>query len=277
MKAFIERLSSIREEAFGKNGRSAFARALGIPLTSYLNFEHGRVPPVDVLVKMVAVTRVNPRWLVHGKGPRLLPEGAEVPPIGDPASLIADLLEESARLKEELRAAKRETRPAILVVPADVDPGQWLAEQRQIQAAADGYVAVPVLSGVNAATPPENVFEAEKDGWALCPRSAIRHPMTTFAFRVQDDAMAPAVPEGSLVGIDCAVRDPERLFKGGSGLVAARDPSKGCVVRRLVKAEKHWLFLAADPTVTAEPVVWSLSEEAKRPVIGRVISVVVAF
>jgi SOS-response transcriptional repressor LexA len=273
VKDFIERLSSIREEAFGKNGRSAFARALGIPLTSYLNFEHGRVPPVDVLVKMVTVTRVNPRWLVHGKGPRLLPDGAELPPAADAASLIADLLEQNARLKEELRATKRETHPAILVVPADVDPKDWLADQGQIQAAAGDYVAVPVLSGANAAAPPENVFEAEKDGWALYPQLAIKHPKTTFAFRVQDDGMAPAVPEESIVGIDCSDRDPERLAKGGRGLVAIRGGRSGCTIRRIEKAGQHWLFLPATSSEKNKAAVWSASEGSECPVVGSVVSV----
>jgi SOS-response transcriptional repressor LexA len=276
VKDFVERLSRIREEAFGKNGRSAFARALGIPLTSYLNFEHGRVPPVYVLVKMVAVTRVNPRWLVHGKGPRLLPEGADVPTTEDAVSLIANLLEGNARLNEELRAAKREAHPAVLVVPAGAEPKEWLAEQGQIQASADDYLAVPVLSGKNAENPPENVFEAGKDGWVLCPRSVIKHPKSTFGFRVQDEAMLPAIPQGSLVGIDCSLRDPERLLEAGRHLVAERDRSAGCVVRQLGKAEKHWLFVAAEPTGIAGTLVWSPSEEAKCPVIGRVIFVVVA-
>jgi len=275
VKSFVERLSSIREEAFGKSGRSAFARTLGIPLTSYLNFEHGRVPPVDVLVKMVAVTRVNPRWLVHGKGPQRLPEGAEVPPIEDAASLVADLLEENARLKEELRATKRETHPAVLVVPADVDPKAWLAEQGRVQAAADEYVAVPVLSGANAATPSENVFEAEKDGWAVCPRSAISHPKATFAFRMQDDAMAPAIPEGSIVAIDCSVRGPERLVKSG-GLAAIRVSRSGCTIRRVEKADQHWLFLPANPSEENKAVVWSASGGTECPVIGVVVSVFVA-
>jgi SOS-response transcriptional repressor LexA len=276
VKSFVERLGSIREEAFGKNGRSAFARALGIPLTSYLNFEHGRVPPVDVLVKMVAVTRVNPRWLVHGKGPRLLPEGAEVPPIEDSASSIADLLEENARLKEELRATKRETHPAILVVPADVHPKDWLAGQGQIQAVADEYVAVPILSGKKAEAPPENVFEAEKDGWVLCPRSVTNRPKATFAFRVQDDAMAPAVPERSLVGIDCSARDPEQLLEGKGRFAAIRDPRSGCTIRRVEKADQHWLFLPVNPSEENKTVVWSPSDESECPVIGVVVFVFVA-
>jgi len=276
MKDFAERLGKIREDAFGKNGRSAFARALGIPLTSYLNFENGRVPPMDIIVKMMALTRVNPQWLVHGDGAQYLPKDVELPPAKDAASLLAGLVGENARLKEQLLAAKRSTHPAVLVVPADTDPQEWLASQGQVQAAADEHVAVPVLSGANAAVPPENVFEADKDGWLLCPRSAIKHPKATFAFRVQDGAMAPAIPAGSLVGIDCSACDPERLLKAGNSVVAVRAPSRGCVLRRLVKAEKHWLFVPADPAGTAETVVWSPGEEAECPVIGRVIFAVVA-
>ncbi len=275
MEDFAERLGKVREEAFGKNGRSAFARALGIPLTSYLNFENGRVPPMDIVVKMMTLTMINPRWLVHGEGPQYLPKEVELPPAEDAASLLAVLLEGNARLREQLLAAKRSTHPAVLVVPADVEPKGWLASQRQIQAAADEHIAIPILSGQNAAAPPENVFEAERDGWLLCPRSAIKHPKATFAFRVRDDAMAPAIPQGSLVGVDCSVRDPERLLKAGSGLVAVRDPSEGCVVRQLVKAEKHWVFVPAGPSEKYAPLVWAEGSEEPCPVIGRVIFVVV--
>jgi sugar-specific transcriptional regulator TrmB len=48
------------------------------------------------------------------------------------------------------------------------------------------------------------------------------------------------------------------------------------LTRELVKAEKHWLFLPAGPTGATGTVVWSPSEKAERPVVGRVIFVVVA-
>jgi SOS-response transcriptional repressor LexA len=191
--------------------------------------------------------------------------------------LTADLLEENARLKEELRAANRETHPAVLVVPADVDPKEWLAEEGKVQAAADEYVAVPLLSGANAATAPENVLEADKDGWVLCPRSASKHPKTTFGFRVQDDAMTPAVPVGSLVGVDYTLRDPERVLKGGSGLVAVHDPRLGCTVRRIEKADQHWLFLPANPSGEYKSLVWAASEATESPITGAVLCAFVAY
>jgi len=273
MKGFAERLGQIRKAAYGKHGRSAFARALGIPLTSYLNFENGRVPPMNIIVKMMELTRVNPRWLVHGEGAQYLPQDVELPPAEDAASLLTALLDENARLKEQVLAAKRSTHPAILVIPADVDPKTWLAEQGQIQAAADEHVAVPILLGKNAENPPENVFEADKDGWLLCSRSAIKHPKATFGFRVQDDAMAPTVPEGSLVGVDCSVQDPERLLKAGSGLVAVRHRSEGCVLRQLVKAKEHWLFLSTATSEKHPPIVWVEGAETGCPIVGRVVFV----
>ena len=277
MKDFGERLGSIREDAFGKTGRSAFARALGIPLTSYLNFENGRVPPMDIVVKMMTLTRVNPRWLVHGEGPQYLPKDAELPPAEDAASLLAGLLGENARLKEQLLAARRSTHPAVLVIPANADSQEWLAAQGQIQAAAEEYVAVPILSGKNAEMPRENVFEADREGWVLCPKSAVKHSKSTFAMRVEDDATAPTIPQGSLVGVDCSVRDPRKLCKDGSAGVAVRDPRQGCVIRQLSGAEKHWLFLLASQSEKHPPIVWPEDAEAPCPIIGRVVFVFVTY
>ena len=276
MKDFAERLGKTREAAFGRTGRSAFARALGIPLTSYLNFENGRVPPMDIIVKMMALTRVNPRWLVHGAGPQYLPRDIELPPAEDAASLVAALLEQNAKLEEQLLAAKRSAHPAVLVVPADVDPKEWLASQGKIQAASEEYVAVPILSGKNAENPPENVFEADRDGWSLCPRSAVKHPRSTFAMRVEDDAMAPAIPKGSLVGVDCSIHGTERLVES-VGLVAVRDPRSGCTIRRIEKADQHWLFLPASRSEENKAVVWSESGGTECPAIGAVIFAFVAY
>ena len=273
MPGFIERLASIREEAFGRWGKSAFARALGIPLTSYLNFENGRVPPMDVIVNMVELTRVNPRWLVHGKGKPYLPEDTHLPAAEDAASLLAALLDENAKLREEQLAAKRAGQPTVLVAPPDAPPEEWLAEQERTAATAEEYVVVPILSRKAAADPPENVFEANNDGWMLCPRAAVKHPKSTFAVRVGDDAMAPAITAGSMVGIDCSTHDPAKLQKRGCRLVAVRDPRRGCCIRQLEKAEKHWLFLPTYPSEKVLPMVWADGSGEECPVIGKVVSV----
>jgi len=241
-----------------------------------LNFENGRVPPMDIIVKMMTLTRVNPQWLVHGEGPQYLPKEVELPAAEDAACLLTALLDENGRLKEQLLAAKRSTHPAVLVVPADVEPQEWLAAQGMVQAIANEYVAVPILTGENAKNPPENVFEADRDGWALCSRSAVKHPKSTFAVRVADEATAPAIPQGSLVGVDCSIRDPKKLHGDGGTVVAVSDTQQGCVMRRLLKAEGHWLFLPANPSERHTPIVWSEDAGSPCPIIGSVVFVFAA-
>jgi len=270
MADVAERLALIRKEAYGERGRSEFARALGIPLTSYLNYENGRVPPIEVVVKMMALTRVNPQWLLHGKKPQYLTEKIELPATENVASLLSELLQENARLRDELLKTKGAARPAVLVVPQGMDSGTWLAEQESIRATADQYVAVPILSGKTAANPPDNVFEADSNGWALFPRSVVKHPKSTLAMRIQDDAMEPAVPKGALVGIDASVRDPQQMWQGDRRLVAMRDGKSGCIVRWLEKAEVYWVFLATDYT---EPAVESRESGENGAVVDTVVSI----
>lgn len=265
-----ERLKKLRKEAYGDRGRSDFARALGIPITSYLNYENGRVPPIDMVVKMMALTRVNPQWLLHGKGQQHLPRDITLPPTEDAACLVTELLEENARLRKQQVAAKRAARPAATVVPAGMDRERWLVQERRIQAAAEEHLAVPILSGRVASNSPENVLDADNDGWALFPKSAVKHPRSTFAFRVQDDAMEPAVPEGALVGIDRSMRDLQKVWRSRKRLVAIRDAKSGCVISQFEKAGEYWVVLSASG---AGPMVWAEGEAGRSPVIGTVVFV----
>jgi SOS-response transcriptional repressor LexA len=154
-----------------------------------------------------------------------------------------------------------------------MSPEQWLAEHESIEAAAEEHLAVPILSGKVACNPPENVLDADNDGWALLPKAAVKHPRSTFALRVQGDAMAPAVPKGALIGIDCSVRDPKKIWKSGKRLVAVRDAKSGCIIRRLEKAEQYWVFVA-DSGVA--PLVWAGNGETGCPMLGTVVVVISA-
>ena len=138
---------------------------------------------------------------------------------------------------------------------------------------AGDYVPVPILAGEAAASPTENVCRAEREGWMLCARSAVKHPKSTFGVRVLDDAMAPAIRAGSHVGVDCSVRDPSQIDESGSNLVAVRDLRRGCVIRQLHQAEKHWLFLPSSPSGKARRTVWAAGDEAECPLIGKVVFV----
>ena len=63
-----ERLIEIRRKRYGERGKSAFARDLGIPVTSYVHYENGRLPPADLLVKIAQVGEVSLDWLLTGDG-----------------------------------------------------------------------------------------------------------------------------------------------------------------------------------------------------------------
>ena len=88
--------------------------------------------------------------------------------------------------------------------------------------------------------------------------------------------MALAVPEGSLVGIDCSVRHPEQLVKSG-GLAAVRNSRLGCTIRQVETANQHWLFLPANPSEENKTVVWSESEGTECPIVGAVVFAFVAY
>ncbi len=63
-----ERLREIREDFYGENGAQFLADALEIPLQTLLNYESGIVLPGHVVLKLIALTGVKPRWLLTGQG-----------------------------------------------------------------------------------------------------------------------------------------------------------------------------------------------------------------
>ena len=271
MGDFADRLRAIREDAYGERGKSAFARAVGIPITSYENYEQGRLPTMDIVVKMMAATRVNPRWLFHGKGPQYLNKDTDLPPAEDAVSLIADLLQEKQRLKEDLKRAGQGQKPAVQVIPVGMNPRKWLAERGRIEIEAEKHVAVPILRPEILVRRPRNVLDLESEGWLLCPRSAIKHPKTTAAFEVEDNGMLPTIPKGSLAVVDYFIQDPHRIYKGRNRLVAVRTKDGSCVVRLLEKAEKHWLAVPTTPSQKNQPTAWLQEGKAGCPTVGKVV------
>ena len=65
-KAMIERVRQIRQQYAGSRGKSRFARALGISVSTYSYYENDRVPPIDILLKMCEVTGTDLEWLLTG-------------------------------------------------------------------------------------------------------------------------------------------------------------------------------------------------------------------
>ena len=64
------RLRAIRREISGADGGAALAGALAIPPRTWENYERGVTIPGWALLRFLAHTGAEPRWLLTGEGPR---------------------------------------------------------------------------------------------------------------------------------------------------------------------------------------------------------------
>lgn len=279
MKTPQERLAWIREKLYGPRGKTAIAKDLGIVLQQYIRYEQDRVIPGELLLRLSQEKQVNPRWVLHGVGREFLPERPRREAILDAAELVVDLWEENDQLRRRISIRESEQKyehtPVLAVIPAGMSPDAWAREQGHIQAEVRDCVAVPILGGRIAAGAPRDVYEHETEGWAIFYRRAIRNPKTTSALRVDGDSMEPFIPDGSLAGVDYSQRDPAKIVRGRFPFAAIRVDG-GCVIRRVERADGHWLFLPSNPSATNRPAVWGPSE-GENPIVGKVVTLSVVY
>ncbi|MFW6132360.1 MAG: S24 family peptidase [Planctomycetota bacterium] len=88
--AICRRIAKIREEVAGQRGRSAFARTLGVPPSTYQNYETSRVPPADVLVRIADTAGVDLRWLLTGEAASAPSVPRDHPVLQRAAQLLSD-------------------------------------------------------------------------------------------------------------------------------------------------------------------------------------------
>ena len=214
---------------------------VGVSEAIYYKYEQDKAKPSgENLGMIVTKTGCNLIWLLFGAGR----------PFGSNAGVS----------EHELRYGQPEP---IIMVLGPQDRGI----QDDIEAEARACVAVPILGGAIAAGVPRDVFEEEVEGWAICYRDAVLHPHQTSCVRVEGDSMEPCIPDGSLVGIDHAERDPRRL----TGAFVALRHDDGCVIRRLIQAHGHWLGMPANHTDENRPVVFGHEDHQENPIVGKVI------
>lgn len=58
------RLRQLRMERYGRHGAPELAGALGLPTRTWLNYERGVTVPAEVVLKLIELTSVEPRWLL---------------------------------------------------------------------------------------------------------------------------------------------------------------------------------------------------------------------
>jgi hypothetical protein len=71
-EVLAHRLREVRLAMYGENGAPLLAEALAIPTRTWANYESGVNIPGYVLLRFIAVTGVEPHWLLTGEGQRVL-------------------------------------------------------------------------------------------------------------------------------------------------------------------------------------------------------------
>src|SRR5436305_13051113 len=90
--SLAERLSRLRAELFGERGGPELARRLGIPVRTWYNYEAGVTIPAEIVLRIIELTRVEPIWLLHGKGPKFRDLAPDDPGSEESASLAISKL-----------------------------------------------------------------------------------------------------------------------------------------------------------------------------------------
>ena len=62
------RMREVRSDLYGEFGAPLLANALGIPARTWVNYESGMTVPGTIVLALIAMTGVNPSWLLHGDG-----------------------------------------------------------------------------------------------------------------------------------------------------------------------------------------------------------------
>jgi SOS-response transcriptional repressor LexA len=245
VKAVISgRLREIRNEIFGEHGGPELARRLGLPARTWYNYETGVTVPAEVLLGFIEQTGVNPIWLLTGEGPKFR-TSLEDMVLGDlsPAQLIRRGLEKLEKQPHE-----------VVIVSSETEPNEASGE----------FVAVDLV-------PLEALGEAATkrpvEGHILAYRQWIPHPAQTVAVQLQDDAMHPILPAGSVVAVDLAVREPIVLQ---GRLVAARTANKP-MIRWLEISGRHVILRASQAGREFPLIPLELGASTHQVILGQVV------
>lgn len=249
VKALIStRLREVRQELFGEHGGPELARRLGLPARTWYNYETGVTVPAEVLLSFIDQTGTNPVWLLSGGGPKYR---------RDSEDLVLSRMTPEQLIRLGLDKLEQQPQEVVVVAPENL-PGENLSD----------FVAVGLVPLEELA---ETAVETDSvEGYVLAYRQWLPHPADTVSVRLDDDAMFPILPRGSVVAIDRAVRDPRQL----QGRLVAANPHGQPMVRWLDVSDRHLILRPNQPgrdhpmipiEITAEPspiigqIVWSWS------------------
>jgi hypothetical protein len=146
--------------------------------------------PAEVLLAFIDQTGANPVWLLSGEGSRYRRAQEE--------SLISEM-SPIELIRRGLEKLEQEPNDVVFVAPENL-PGDMMSD----------FVAISLVGLSELARRPETA-EPRVEGHILAYRKWLPHPRETVGVRLVDEAMAPILPSGSVVAVDRAVTDADRL------------------------------------------------------------------
>ena len=242
------RLREIRQELFGEHGGPELARRLNLPARTWYNYETGVTVPAEVLLTFIDQTGTNPLWLLTGQGPKYR-HGIE-------DMVLADLTPEEL-IRRGLEKLESRPNEVVLVAPENL-PGE----------AASDFVAVSLLP--MAALCDRSLVGGAAEGHILAYRQWIPHPKETIAVRLEDDAMHPILPNGSVAAVDRTLNDPERL----QGRLVAACLDGEPMIRWLEISGRHLILRPNQPSrdFPIVPVEWDGDVRSRNsPILGQIV------
>jgi hypothetical protein len=239
------RLREVRQELFGEHGGPELARRLNIPARTWYNYETGVTVPAEVLLGFIDQTGTNPVWLLSGEGPKYR-RGLE--------DMVLAELSPAQLIRRGLEKLEQEPTDIVIAAPENL-PADTISD----------FVAVSLVPLADL---------ANKDGYAdhvvghiLAYRQWLPHPKETVSVRLDDEAMNPILPAGSVVAIDRAQTDPQSL----QGRIVAACPDGHPMVRWLDISGRHLILRPNQPGRDHPMIPVELSGLDPKLIIGQVV------
>jgi Peptidase S24-like len=244
VKASISRrLRDVRQELFGEHGGPELARRLQLPARTWYNYETGVTVPAEVLLSFIDQTSANPVWLLTGEGERYR---------RDSDSTALSEMSPIQLIRRGLEKLEQQPGESGLFDHFEGDPGSDFVSVSLIPLDSLGS-----RSGVGGRV----------GGRVLAYRAWLPHPRETVAVRLEDEAMFPILPAGSVVAVDRSVTDPQRL----QGKMVAANPDGMTMIRWLDLSGRHLIFRPNQPSRDYPLIPMELGESSPNPILGQIV------
>jgi hypothetical protein len=230
---------------FGEHGGPELARRLNIPARTWYNYETGVTVPAEVLLGFIDQTGTNPVWLLSGDGPKYR-RGLE--------DMVLSELSPAQLIRRGLEKLEQEPHDIVIAAPENL-PSDTISD----------FVAIGLVSMSDLAkrdAQPDRI-----EGHILAYRQWLPHPKETVSVRLDDDAMHPILPQGSVVAIDRAITDPQRL----QGRLVAACPEGKPMIRWLDISGRHLILRPHQPGRDHPMIPVELSGLDSHMIIGQVV------